>query len=51
MERRKSGCGLEVLCGQVPGALRVVITPDTFAAFSADPPGFLETVAVALPGA
>ena len=43
--RRKSGRGLEAFCRQVPDALRVVITPDTFAAFSADPRGFLETVA------
>jgi predicted AAA+ superfamily ATPase len=49
--RRKSGRGLEAFCRQVPDALRVVITPDTFAAFSADPRGFLETVAVTLPGA
>ncbi len=43
--RKKSAKGLEAFCRQAPQALRVVVTPDNFAAFSANPRGFLETVA------
>jgi predicted AAA+ superfamily ATPase len=43
--RRKSGRGLEGFCKQVPQALPVIVTPDNFAAFSADPRGFLAQVA------
>lgn len=44
--RKKSAKGLEVFCAQVPGALRVIITPENFARFSDNPRVFLETVAV-----
>lgn len=44
--RKKSAKGLEVFCAQVPGALRVIITPENFARFSDNPGVFLETVAV-----
>lgn len=44
--RKKSGKGLEAFCSQAPQALRVIITPDSFAQFSANPKAFLETVAV-----
>jgi len=43
--RRKSGRGLEGFCKQVPQALPIIVTPDNFAAFSADPRGFLAQVA------
>ncbi|MEN9670724.1 MAG: hypothetical protein RL018_1001 [Pseudomonadota bacterium] len=44
--RKKSTKGLDAFCAQVPQALRVIITPDNFAQFSASPSLFLQTVAV-----
>ena len=44
--RKKSGKGLAAFCQQVPHALRVILTPDNFAQFSADPRAFLRKVAV-----
>lgn len=44
--RRKSAKGLETFCAKVPEALRVIITPENFASFSANPRGFLQQVAV-----
>ena len=44
--RKKSARGLEVFCAQVPQALRVIVTPDNFAHFSANPRGFLQQVGV-----
>lgn len=43
--RRKTGRGIEAFRKQVPQALPVIVTPDSFAAFSADPRGFLAQVA------
>lgn len=43
--RRKSSRGLEAFCRQVPQARPVIVTPENFAAFSADPRGFLRRVA------
>lgn len=37
--------GLDVFCKQNPQARRVIITPENFALFSADPRGFLQRVA------
>ena len=42
--RRKSGRGLEAFRKQVPQALPVIVTPDNFTAFSADPRGYLAKV-------
>ncbi|MBV2234354.1 MAG: DUF4143 domain-containing protein, partial [Sterolibacterium sp.] len=44
--RKKSARGLEAFCAQASQALRVIITPQNFAQFSANPRGFLETVAL-----
>ena len=44
--QKKSGKGLAAFCEQVPQALRVILTPDNFAQFSADPRAFLRNVAV-----
>ena len=44
--RKKSAKGLEAFCAKVPEALRVIITPENFAPFSANPRGFLQQVAV-----
>ena len=44
--RKKSSKGLAAFCQQVPKALRVILTPDNFAQFSADPRAFLRKVAV-----
>lgn len=44
--RKKSAKGLEAFCAQVPKALKVIITPDNFAQFSASPRAMMEAVAV-----
>lgn len=44
--RKKSIKGLSAFCAQVPQALRVIITPENFEQFSANPRGFLEKVAL-----
>jgi len=44
--RKKSAKGFEAFCTKVPEALRVIITPENFAPFSANPRGFLQQVAV-----
>jgi len=44
--RKKSTKGLDVFCAQVPKALRVIVTPENFAQFSADPRAFLQQVAM-----
>jgi predicted AAA+ superfamily ATPase len=44
--RKKSAKGLEAFCAKVPEALRVIISPENFAPFSANPRGFLQQVAV-----
>jgi hypothetical protein len=44
--RRKSSRGLDAFVQQAPEARRVIVTPEVFASFSADPRGFLERVAV-----
>lgn len=43
--RKKSARGLQVFCAQQPQARPVIITPENFAQFSADPRGFLQQVA------
>jgi len=43
--RKKSARGLQVFCAQQPQARPVIITPDNFARFSANPRGFLQQVA------
>lgn len=43
--RKKSGKGLLAFAAQVPKARPVIITPDNFAAFSANPRTFLQQVA------
>ena len=42
--RKKSAKGLATFCKQVPQALPVIVTPDNFAAFSADPRGYLAKI-------
>lgn len=42
--RRKSSRGLQAFCKQFPQARPVVLTPESFARFSADPRGFLQSV-------
>jgi predicted AAA+ superfamily ATPase len=44
--RKKSAKGLTAFCAQAPQALRVIVTPENFAQFSAHPRGFLAQVAV-----
>lgn len=44
--RKKSAKGLDAFVAQVPQALRVIVTPENFARFSADPRAFLQQVAV-----
>ena len=44
--RKKSAKGLEAFCAQVPKALKVIITPENFAQFSASPRAMMEAVAV-----
>jgi predicted AAA+ superfamily ATPase len=44
--RKKSSKGLETFCAQTPKALRVIVTPENFAQFSANPLSFLEHIAV-----
>ena len=44
--RKKSAKGLAAFCAQVPQALRVIVTPENFPQFSANPRGFLAQVAV-----
>jgi predicted AAA+ superfamily ATPase len=43
--RKKSGKGLLAFAAQVPQARPVIVTPDNFAAFSANPSAFLQQVA------
>jgi len=43
--RKKSGKGLLAFAAQVPKASPVIVTPDNFAAFSANPSAFLQQVA------
>ena len=43
--RRKTGKGLDAFTRQVPEAARVILTPEHFGRFSADPRGFLAQVA------
>jgi len=42
--RRKSAKGLEVFMKQFPDALSIIVTPDNFSLFSADPKKFLATL-------
>ncbi len=44
--RKKSTKGLTAFGAQMPQAARVVLTPEFFAEFSADPLGFLRRVAI-----
>jgi predicted AAA+ superfamily ATPase len=44
--RNKSAKGLDAFCAKVPEALRVIITPENFAQFSANPRVFLQRVAI-----
>ena len=44
--RDKRAAGLDAFCKLVPTARRVIITPDNFTRFSAQPRAFLETVAL-----
>lgn len=44
--RKKSAKGLDAFVAQVPQALRVIVSPENFDRFSADPRGFLKQVAV-----
>lgn len=44
--RKKSGRGLDAFVAQVPHALRVMVTPENFDRFSADPRAFLKQVAM-----
>lgn len=44
--RKKSGKGLNAFCQQVPQAGRIIITPENFARFSAEPREFLANVAL-----
>ena len=44
--RKKSARGLDIFCAQVPKALRVIVTPENFVQFSADPRSFLQQVAM-----
>ena len=44
--RKKSGKGLAAFCQQVPHGLRVILTPNNFIQFSADPRAFLRKVVV-----
>lgn len=44
--RKKSARGLDAFCAQEPKALRVIVTPENFAQFSAEPRDFLQQVAI-----
>lgn len=44
--RKKSAKGLQVFCAQNPHAQRVIVTPQNFGVFSADPRSFLNTVSL-----
>ncbi len=44
--RKKSAKGLDAFVAQVPHALRVIVSPENFDRFSADPRAFLKQVAV-----
>ena len=44
--RKKSAKGLDAFLAQVPHALRVIVSPENFERFSADPRAFLKQVAV-----
>lgn len=44
--RKKTAKGLDVFCSQHPSAKRIIITPDSFAPFSANPSHYLEQLAV-----
>lgn len=44
--RKKSAKGLDAFVAQVPQALRVIVSPENFARFSADPRAFFKQVAV-----
>jgi predicted AAA+ superfamily ATPase len=44
--RKKSAKGLDAFVRQVPHAARVILTPDNFAQFSANPRQFLARVAI-----
>jgi uncharacterized protein len=44
--RNKTAKGLDAFCHQVPDAARVIITPENFARFSANPRDFLVQVAL-----
>jgi len=44
--RKKSAKGLAAFVAQAPKALRVIVTPENFAQFSANPRAFLQQVAV-----
>ena len=44
--RNKSAKGLQAFCEKEPSALRVILTPDNFSAFSANPTEFLKQIAI-----
>lgn len=44
--RKKSARGLDAFCAQEPKAFRVIVTPENFAQFSAEPRDFLQQVAI-----
>jgi len=46
--RKKSAKGLDAFCAQAPQALRVIVTPENFSQFSADPRRFLQQVGMTL---